>query len=619
MQRANERAEEAIISLGILSEGDLLKFLSGHHKTRFVTTEKLAKSEIDRATLQLLPRKFTESAGMFPVLYDAASQTLSVVTADPDNLQVLGEAQMVSGARAVKAFVGRPAAVKAAIQKHYGGDIHAFALLDRQAHAQFQAMLDVYERPLVSESSMAAALTKEGYASSSRERTLSEKELSNPSMKRLGDLGEGTDVVELVNVFVSLLENERPDLRGHSAQVARCVKQVCERINLETSASLAAVLASHLHDLGKAGTYHLTPLNCSEYEGHKVAAQKAYTAPMRLLERNALPEETVLALKHMYERYDGLGFPDGIVGKDIPLVARILSVCDTYADLTQNPRNPFRKVLTPAEACEALVKYRETVFDPNIVDLLKHVVLGQDLRAKLLSNHYRALIVDVDPEETTVLELRMIEHGFEVAVARSAEQAIKTLKEYEIDIVISEIDLPGTDGLTLLSEARKHAFGKDTPWVIHTRRQGRGEPEKAFELGVLDYVTKPAPTLILVAKLKAMLDQRMATRGTRGIAGSLQELGLPDMVQALAQGRKSGNLKIRSRGDAGEIHLVEGAVVNALWGQVRGEDAFYQMLKLTEGEFHLDPSFKATARVIHQSTESLLLEAMRRIDEGISA
>ncbi|MFO0676596.1 MAG: DUF4388 domain-containing protein [Polyangiaceae bacterium] len=618
MHRAAERAEEAIIHLGVLSEADLLKFLSAHHKTRFVTTEKLAKSDIDRATLQLLPRKFAESAGLFPVLFDAATSTLSVVTADPDNLQALSEAQTVSSARAVKAFVGRPAAVKAAIQKHYGGDIHAFALLDRQAHAQFQAMLDVYDRNLVSESSMAAALTKEGYASSSRERVLSKEELSNPNMKRLAE-SSVDDVVELVNVFVSLLENERPDLRGHSAHVSRFVKQICDRINLEGQVASAAVLAAQLHDVGKTGTYHLTPLNCSEYEGHRVAAQKSYTAPLRLLERVPLPEETTLALKHMYERFDGNGFPDGIVGKDIPLVARILAVCDTYADVTQNPRNPFRKVLTPAEACDALVKYRETVFDPNIVDLLRHVVLGQDLRAKLLSNRYTALIVDADPEETTVLELRMIEQGFDVSVARSADQAMRLLQEKEIDIVISEIDLPGIDGLTLLSEARKYDFGKDIPWVVHTRRQGRGEPEKAFELGVLDYVPKPSTTSILVAKLKALLDQRMVTRGARGIAGSLKELGLPDMVQALAQGRKSGNLKIRSRGDAGEIHLVEGAVVNALWGQVRGEDAFYQMLRLTEGEFHLDPSFKATARVIHQTSESLLLEAMRRIDEGISA
>ncbi len=94
-------------------------------------------------------------------------------------------------------------------------------------------------------------------------------------------------------------------------------------------------------------------------------------------------------------------------------------------------------------------------------------------------------------------------------------------------------------------------------------------------------------------------------------------MGLPDMVQVLFHGRKSGNLRIRAREGTGEIHFQEGNVVNALWNEMRGEDAFYAMLKLREGEFGLDPAFKPTSRVIHQSAEALLLEGMRRFDEGI--
>jgi hypothetical protein len=91
------------------------------------------------------------------------------------------------------------------------------------------------------------------------------------------------------------------------------------------------------------------------------------------------------------------------------------------------------------------------------------------------------------------------------------------------------------------------------------------------------------------------------------------------MVQVLFHGRKSGNLRIRAREGNGEIHFQDGSVVNALWNEMRGEDAFYAMLKLREGEFGLDPAFKPTARVINQSPEALLLEGMRRLDEGIGA
>ena len=155
-------------------------------------------------------------------------------------------------------------------------------------------------------------------------------------------------------------------------------------------------------------------------------------------------------------------------------------------------------------------------------------------------------------------------------------------------------------------------------WVVHTRRQGRTDAQRAFELGVLDFVAKPAPTEVFVAKLKALLDQRTTKRGARGVSGSLKEMSLPDIVQILFHGRKSGNLRIRSGVDMGEIHVAEGAIWNAFWGSLRGEEAFYAMLKLTDGEFGLDPQYKPQSRVINQSSEALLLEGMRRLDEGIS-
>jgi hypothetical protein len=61
--------------------------------------------------------------------------------------------------------------------------------------------------------------------------------------------------------------------------------------------------------------------------------------------------------------------------------------------------------------------------------------------------------------------------------------------------------------------------------------------------------------------------------------------------------------------------MVEGMVVNATWGKLRGEDAFYAMLALKDGEFAFDPGFRAEEVVISASPESLLLEGMRRLDE----
>ena len=65
---------------------------------------------------------------------------------------------------------------------------------------------------------------------------------------------------------------------------------------------------------------------------------------------------------------------------------------------------------------------------------------GDDLRARILSDRHVALLVDPDPEETTVLELRMIEEGFEVRIARTLALAKEILQKGGIELVVSEID-----------------------------------------------------------------------------------------------------------------------------------------------------------------------------------
>jgi response regulator RpfG family c-di-GMP phosphodiesterase len=596
---SGERIEEVLLDLEMTSEADLLKSLAARYKVHFISAEKLSKADVARPLLDMIPQRFAEKIGVCPVVFDAAKHVLTVVTADPDDSDLMKEVQLASGAREVKTVLARPAAVKALIAKAYTGDQHAFALLDRQAHMQFHSIPAPRDRNVVFEGNSSQPVRSGG----GRERVLSEEDLKRPPVAppvqrtlsappppsraaqasppqaqaaplvrppppvlildatpavptpgpfsfAAPEATTGPSFLELLNVLVSLLENARTDLRGHSAQVARLARRLAEKLSLDPATTAAIVCAAYVHDLGKMGQYHLTALNCSEYDGHKVAAQKVFGVPARLLEPVRMPPETAKAVEHMYERYDGKGFPDGQSGKEISLGARILAICDTYADLTQNPRNPFRKTLAANEACAALSKHKGTIFDPNLVDLFHHTVLGEDLKARLLSNRSQALLVDTDPEETTVLELRMIEQGFVVKTARNPEQALKVLAEGDTDLVIGEVDLGPSDGLMLLAPVRQTAWGKDLPWVVYTRRQERAVAQKAFELGVLDFVNKPANADVFVAKLKAMLDQRASARASRGVSGSLREMGLPDMVQVLFHGRKSGNLRIRATAPA---------------------------------------------------------------------
>jgi response regulator RpfG family c-di-GMP phosphodiesterase len=456
------------------------------------------------------------------------------------------------------------------------------------------------------------------------------KRISMPNMALPQESWGTSDIyIETLNVLVTLLENPREELRGHSAQVARLTRKMGERIGLAAGELNAIVVAAYLHDLGKMSSYHLTALNVSQYEEPRLAAEKSYATPARLMSIAKLAPATIAAIEGMYERWDGKGLPNQAEAKEISLGARLLAITDTYLDLTENPNNPFQKTLAAGEACEVLGKYKGSVFDPHLVDLFRTTVTGENLRARILSDRHVALLVDPDPEETTVLELRMIQEGFEVRIARTLALAKEILQKGGIELVVSEIDLAPpsgsktattggeSDGLSLLVEARQAPWGADLPWLILSRRQGREEAQRAFELGVVDYVIKPAVTEVLVAKLKKAIEKRAATASAaRGVSGSLAEMALPDLVQILWHGRKSGALRIRRGAESGEVHLVDGMVVNAMWGKLRGEEAFYAMLRISDGEFALDPNFRAPEVVIAVSPEALLLEGMRRLDEA---
>jgi response regulator RpfG family c-di-GMP phosphodiesterase len=757
--RHRVRVEDALIELDIFKEGDLLKYIATFYGTRFVSTEKLSKAVIDPRVLSKVSKKTADLHGIFPVLLDDVAGVLSVVTADPDNDAALHEVKLAARVREVRALVARPAAVHAAIQQYYYGDLQAFQALLRPAipldyyQTGFERQLSVepmtqspgqrapayppqaplppqqpsYAQPMGPQAMYGAPA---GMPQQQMPQQMPQQQMPQQQMPQMGQLQYGPpmgqpgvqylqqpqmgpqgpyapqmggqpvqmpfgspmgpsaqmpqqqmpqqmpqqtpapiptpqppadsstrssapphhvasvipesthdktshatspnvvvaptstqEFTELLNVMVSLLENARAELRGHSATVARLMKKTCERIGLPATSVSSFMLAAYLHDLGKMGTYHLTPFNVAEYEGHRIAALKVVDLPAQLLASVGLPAEAMAAIGAMYERYDGQGFPNGQAGKEIPLGARILAVADTYADLTQNPRNPFRKILRPIEACEALDQFRGKIFDPNIVDLFRQAMTGDDMRARLLADRHQVLIIDPDPEETTVLELRLIEHGFEVRIARTTAQAKHELKERgEVTAVVSEIDLEEPNaGLALRTEALREAWGKEPVWVILTTKTDRQTAQQAFDLSVDDFVSKPASGDILAAKLRQLIERRAAQSGGRGVSGSLAEMGLPDMVQILWHGRKTCALKINARGSMGEIDFAEGQIVHATWGTIKGEDAFYKMLTLREGDFRLDPTYTPSIRSIHASPEGLLLEGMRRLDEGTIA
>ncbi len=126
---AGLRVEDVLIDLGIVGEQDLLKYVATIFKTRFVSTEKLYKATVDPRLIALISPKLADARQVFPVLYAADTDTLSIVTATPDDSDALKEVKLSAGVRVVQPLIARPAAVRAAIRRAYHNDPGGFAAL----------------------------------------------------------------------------------------------------------------------------------------------------------------------------------------------------------------------------------------------------------------------------------------------------------------------------------------------------------------------------------------------------------------------------------------------------------------------------------------------------------
>jgi response regulator RpfG family c-di-GMP phosphodiesterase len=655
-RRSGEPVQEAILDGNVMTEVDLLKFIAGIYQTRFVSTERLAKAELDREALTLVPRKLAERLFTVPVLYDKRASSLSLVVQDLEE-DIAKQVQLVTGAREVRAYIARPASIRAAIRKHYGGDLQAFAGLASPLGAPTANDLQIDRGdlgglggglggfggggggiPLRNAPAGDLGMELEGLGGglsglgapppkpaaapkapiAPRAAAIDLGKLEMPAFDAPKENAAPTaSLVETVSVLVSLVEQNRGELRGHSAMVARICAKMADRLSMSAAEKDALLLAAHLHDLGKHATYHLTAFNVSRFDGHRMTAEKTWNAPIRLFESAHLSPLVVSTLEALHERWDGNGFPKKLAGKDIPLGARVLSVVETYADLVQNTKNPYKRTLTRQEALDVVRQLSSQLFDPSLLDVLR--VAGASEGTQGGGVRHRVLIVEPDTAEATVLELRFADQGWDAYAVPGKADAEKALGRERFDLVISEVELGTDDGFSLAPLVRASSKSADAALVYLTKRADRDAVNKGFAAGAADYLQKPTAPDVVVAKAAQIVEGKSATKkkASGGLSGALRDMGLPEVVQVLGQSRKTGQLRITSGNDAGEMHFDAGNIVHAMYGKQKGEAAFYAMLLMKEGDFAFDPNVKTTERTLSASTESLLLEGMRRIDEGI--
>ena len=412
---------------------------------------------------------------------------------------------------------------------------------------------------------------------------------------RSASLTSDNDFIETLNVLVGLIELEHPGFKGHSAAVAKLVRNVSRRMGLSDREINFNIIASYLHDLGKRHDRHIVLPRIAEEDGFRREAKRYFRAPGRLFESVHLPVEVNNILGQLYEAWDGSGVPDGRKESEIVLGARIIAVVDTYEDFIRVPRPGKEAPMERDQALAELEAYAGTLLDPTVVELVKKILTGDLMRQRLLADGQHIVVVDPDPENVSLLELKLTQKGYVVSAARDVDRALELAPD--ADLIISETELPGESGFSLLSQLREAKI--DTP-VIYLTTDARSESvEQGLSLGAADYVVKPYAVEVFLAKVKRCLDSHAAARSTgKPIHGTLDEMPVPEILMVLADAGRTGQLMVRGRSRSGEIFIENGRVVNAVFGEVRGEKALEALIAITSGTFVFTPDIPVLERTL---------------------
>lgn len=170
----------------------------------------------------------------------------------------------------------------------------------------------------------------------------------------------------LIKVLVNALDAKSTWTKGHSERVAEYAAQIARKAGLYEGTIRRLRIAALLHDIGKLGTYDsLLDKPDTLCEEEFALIKKHPDKGVEIVSHIRQFHDVLPVIRHHHERYDGSGYPAGLAGERIPLLARILCIADAYDAMTDD--RPYRPAPGRAYAISELQRYAGSQFDPRLV------------------------------------------------------------------------------------------------------------------------------------------------------------------------------------------------------------------------------------------------------------
>ncbi len=183
---------------------------------------------------------------------------------------------------------------------------------------------------------------------------------------------------ETIRTLAAAIDAKDPYTRGHSERVSSYSMAIAKHLGLDSEEVFRVRIGAILHDVGKLGIgdsilHKPAGLTDEEYaimRQHPVIGSQIM-APIRML------KDIIPGIRNHHETWDGKGYPDHLAGEQIPLIARIIGVADSFDAMTTD--RPYQKAMSLEHVITKLRAMAGTRFDPRVIEALVEAVEAKDI------------------------------------------------------------------------------------------------------------------------------------------------------------------------------------------------------------------------------------------------
>jgi CheY-like chemotaxis protein len=233
----------------------------------------------------------------------------------------------------------------------------------------------------------------------------------------------------------------------------------------------------------------------------------------------------------------------------------------------------------------------------------------------------KLLLVDDNPMILEMLRAALSQFSTVSTLTDGADALLKAIDE-KPDLIIADYTLEAMDGKQLLQKLKSRSATAHIPVMLMASKTDITEKLKMLQDTVEDFIEKPFFLKDAAARIKKVVDkislEKMAREapGESVLRGNLAQMNVMDLLQSLDMGHKTCSLVLTNNGDRCQLFFTDGQINHAAYGELKGDEAVYKVLLWTGGNFEIDFNGSSQEQTTTRSTQGLLLEGLRLLDES---